>query len=49
MVLKLKTEQRIYEGAIYPGAKRTGDWALTYIAQDVVDLMRVYSGMPESL
>ena len=48
MVLKLKTEQRIYEGAIYPGARRTGDWELTYVAQDVMELMRAYSGMRKS-
>ena len=49
MVLKLKTEQSIYEGAIYPGATRTGDWELTYVAQDVMELMRAYSGMRKSL
>ncbi len=45
MVLKLKTEQSIYEGALYPGAKRTGDWELTYVAQDVLELMLAYRGM----
>ncbi|MDG2375075.1 MAG: M55 family metallopeptidase [Woeseiaceae bacterium] len=49
MVHKLKTEQRIYEDAIYPGAKRTGDWELTYVAQDVMELMRAYSRMRKSL
>ena len=45
MTLRLKTEQSIYEGALYPGAKRTGDWELTYVAQDVLDLMLAYRGM----
>ncbi len=45
MVLKLKTEQSIYNGALYPGAKRTGDWELTYVAQDVLELMLAYRGM----
>ena len=39
----------MYEGAIYPGARRTGDWELTYVAQDVMKLMRAYSGMRKSL
>ncbi len=45
MVLKLKTEQSIYEGALYSGAKRTGDWELTYVADDVLELMAAYRGM----
>lgn len=45
MVLKLKSEQSIYEGAFYPGATRTGDWELTYVAQDIMDLMLAYRGM----
>ncbi len=45
MVLKLKTEQSIYDGALYSGAKRTGDWELTYVAQDVLELMLAYRGM----
>ncbi len=45
MVLTLKTEQSIYNGALYPGAKRTGDWELTYVAQDVLELMLAYRGM----
>jgi len=45
MVLTLKTEQAIYEGALYPGAKRGGDWELTYVAKDVPELMLAYQGM----
>lgn len=46
LVLTLKTEQNIYRGAaLYPGARRTGDWELTYEADDVMEIMRAYSGM----
>ena len=45
LVLKLKSEQSIYEGALYPGARRSGDWELTYVAQDVLELMLAYQGM----
>jgi D-amino peptidase len=45
MVLTLKTEQSIHDGAFYPGARRTGDWELTYVAQDVMELMLAYRGM----
>lgn len=45
MVLTLKTEQAIYAGALYPGAKRSGDWSLTYVADDVPELMLAYQGM----
>ena len=45
LVLKLKSEQSIHEGALYPGAKRTGDWELTYVAQDVLQMMHAYQGM----
>jgi len=46
LVLTLKTEQNIYRGAaLYPGAKRTGDWELTYVADDVMEIVRAYVGM----
>ena len=45
LVLTLKTEQNIYRGALYPGAKRTGDWELTYVGDDVLDIMNAYRGM----
>jgi len=46
LVLTLKTEQDIYRGAaLYPGAKRTGDWELTYVADDVMEIVRAYVGM----
>lgn len=45
LVLKLKTEQNIYRGSFYPGAKRTGDWELTYVSDDILDVMNAYRGM----
>lgn len=45
LVLTLKTEQNIYRGALYPGAERTGDWELTYVGDDVLEIMNAYRGM----
>jgi D-amino peptidase len=45
LVLTLKTEQAIYRGALYPGAKRSGDWELTYVGKDVPEIMNAYRGM----
>jgi D-amino peptidase len=45
LVLTLKTEQNIHKGALYPGAKRTGDWELTYVGQDIIEIMAAYKGM----
>ena len=44
--LTLKTEQNIYRAtALYPGARRTGDWEVTYEADDVMEIIRAYVGM----
>ena len=45
LVLTLKTEQQIFVGSHYPGAKRTGDWELTFESDDVMEVMRAYQGM----
>ncbi len=45
LVLTLKSEQSVHEGSFYPGAKRTGDWELTYVAEDVLELLSAYTGM----
>lgn len=45
LVLRLKTEQAIFEGAHYPGARRTGDWELTYESDDIMDIMLAYNRM----
>ena len=45
LVLTLKTEQNIYRGSLYPGAKRTGDWELTFVGDEVLEIMNAYRGM----
>lgn len=45
LTLTLKTEKNINKGALYPGAKRTGDWELTYVGKDVLEIMSAYKGM----
>ncbi len=45
LVLKLKTEQAIFEGAHYPGVRRTGEWELTYESDDIMDIMLAYNRM----
>jgi len=44
--LTLKTEQNIYRAvALYPGARRSGDWEVTYESDNVMDIIRAYVGM----
>jgi D-amino peptidase len=45
LVLTMKTEQVIFEGAHYPGATRTGEWELTYESDDIMDIMLAYNRM----
>ncbi len=45
LVLKLKTETQVYNGAFYPGAKRTGDWELTYKSDSILDIIKAFSWM----
>lgn len=45
LVLTMKTESVIHNGALYPGAKRTGDWELTFTGDDVMEIMRAYQWM----
>jgi len=40
MVLKLKNEETVYKGALYPGAKRTGDWEITYSSDDLLEVIQ---------
>ena len=39
------TEQVIFEGSHYPGARRTGEWELTYESDDIMDIMLAYNRM----
>lgn len=44
--LELKTEQNIYRAvALYPGARRSGDWEVTYESDDIMEIIRAYVGM----
>ena len=43
MVLKMKREEKVYSGALYPGAKRTGDWEVTYTSDNLLDIIEAFN------
>jgi D-amino peptidase len=43
LVVKLKDETIVHKGSQYPGAKRTGDWELTYTSDDFLEMMLAFS------
>jgi len=45
LVLKLKNEKMVYNGSFYPGAKRTGDWELTYKSDSILDVIKAFVWM----
>jgi len=45
LVLSLKDEKMVDNGQYYPGAKRTGDWELTYESRDLWEVLKAFSGM----
>jgi D-amino peptidase len=45
LVLRLKNEEAVYNGSHYPGARRTGDWELTYTSDDFLEIMYAYGVM----
>jgi len=45
LVLRLKTEESVYNGSFFPGARRTGEWELTFTSDDFLQLMYAYSVM----
>ena len=45
LVLKLKNEESVHEGSFYPGAKRTGDWEITYENNDLLEVIRAFRWM----
>lgn len=45
LVLRLHKEPMVWQGALYPGVRRTGNWELTYVAKDVPDLLLAYQRM----
>ena len=38
--IHFKNERQAYRGSWYPGAKRVGDWGVSYSSDDFLDLMR---------
>jgi D-amino peptidase len=45
LVLKLKREASVYNGSFFPGARRTGDWELTFSSDDIFQLMYAFAIM----
>lgn len=45
LVLKLKNEEQVHEGSFYPGAKRTGNWEITYENNDLLEVIRAFRWM----
>jgi len=45
LVLTMKSEAVVFNGARYPGAERTGDWELTFTSDDLMEVMRAYQWM----
>ncbi len=45
LVLKLKNEAAVYNGAFYPGATRTGDWELSYTSDDLMAVVQAFTWM----
>jgi D-amino peptidase len=45
LVLTLKEEKMVDNGQYYPGAKRTGDWELTFESEDLMEVLKAFSGM----
>jgi len=45
LILTLKDEKMVDNGQYYPGAKRTGDWELTYESKDLMEVLKAFSGM----
>ncbi len=43
LVLKLKNEESVYNGQFYPGARRTGDWEITYTSDDFLEVMHAFN------
>lgn len=45
LVLTMKDEVVVYNGSFYPGAERTGEWELTFTADNIIHVMAAYSFM----
>lgn len=40
--LRMKNETSVYNGAFFPGARRTGDWEITYMSNDFMQIMYAF-------
>lgn len=45
LVLKLKDEEVVNSGSHFPGARRTGEWELTYTSDDILGIMYAFGAM----
>jgi len=45
LVLKIKDEEVVYNGSFFPGARRTGEWELTYTSDNFLDVMYAFGAM----
>ena len=45
LVLQLKSEESVYNGSFFPGARRTGDWELTFTSDDILQVMYAFNVM----
>ena len=45
MKLKSKREELVHEKSFYPGAKRTGDWVLTFESNDLLEVIKAFDWM----
>ena len=45
LTLKLKSEQSVWNGAWFPGARRTGDWELTFTSDNILEVMYAFNVM----
>jgi len=43
LLLKMKDEAVIYNSQFYPGAKRTGDWEVSYSSDDLMEVVKAFS------
>ena len=48
LVLKMKSEASVYNGSYFPGARRTGDWELTFTDDDIYRVMYAFGVMNRS-
>lgn len=45
MVLKMKNEEKVYNAQFFPGARRTGDWEVTFTSRNMLDIINAFNYM----